>query len=291
MIKYQNNDGVAGFQFSLGQQYIVCPTGKTVNYDCILEYTSFPNDVSWDSIQKNVQSCPSGYPANCTVITLNITGTAPDGSTITITTVIASLPVRYGGVKIVPELAKITLTLNLVAQGSNIYYAILGVAAGKSQSGSANVVKTPGGVATSVEFASTTGSTFAVSWVGDFGSSTPSSKRTATASSNVVVQSVSATDIQNYLSNCISSPLSCSGISYLMISALGAIDDFYEAFGWNIEYLFYSFPVDQLSYVYWDPCVGEGSCTSTSMGALTAPLFWLTVCMVFAHLWWSLKHM
>jgi len=285
MFVYKDNDGVPGLQISITQPNIVCPPiGPDPPYDCIQSFKAF-SDLNWGTIQRNSQKCPSGYPSNCTVDTITLATTGSDAGTCTITATVTSLPVSVNGVLITPKYMKVALDINnpYPSQGSNVYLGILAVGAGKTSSASADVGLNRHGLPTSIDF-TTNGKTCSFQWESTISATVSSSKRVVTTSSNVITQNITGDSISNYLSNC---GISCS--PFVLI--LGVIVDFCQANGWSIIFVFFSFPVDQLSYLNWDPCVGECPSGSSSMGALTAPLFWLTVCMVLAHLWWSWKHM
>jgi len=210
--------------------------------------------------------------------------TGSDAGKVTITVLVASLPVVAGGIKVLPNGAKIILSINTnpyPSQASNVYLGILAVTAGKTSSASVTVGFNRGSP-NSFQFVGNDGIVYAATFEPNAITASSSSKRDVTTSTNVISQYYNDTSINNYLANC---GLECNAL----IGLLGVIVDVYQAFGWHINFVFFSFPVNQLSYVCWDPCVGV--CPgSSSMGALTAPLFWLTVCMVLAHLLWSWKH-
>jgi len=245
--------------------------------------------MTWSSSLSS-QPCPSGYPANCTVNTITLSSTGTYAGVVTITVTVTSSPVNVNGVLISPNAAKIDFECNnpFPSQGSNVVFVVFGFGAGLTASGSAGVVLNKNGG--EISFAANN-INYSFQWVGtvDCTSSSSSSKRAVASnystSANVVSTTYTDTAINNYLSGCGST---CNAF----VAALGLIVDFCALNGWRINIVLFSFPVNQLTSITWDPCVGDCSTgTSPSMGALTAPLFWLTVCMVLAHLWWSWKHM
>jgi len=278
---YQDNDGVPGFQYVLGG-VLICPLIGSSKNDCIVSFTAF-SSWSWAAVQISTYACPSGYPANCTVTVLTLATTGSNAGYVTITVTLSSLPVFVDGVLITPNKLKIALLINypwsslFPNPGGNLYLGVLGVGAGKTSSAVANI-GFENGVPSSVDFVSSNGKTTgSFTWESECNSTT-----TTTTTAAIVTQSYTDATISNYISTC--NP-NCN----IVILAIDVIINLYAAFGWRFNFIFFSIPVNQPTSISWDPTttVQGGS----SMGVQTAPIFWLTVCMVLAHLWWSRKHM
>jgi len=275
---YNDNDGNPGFQYYLGNEIICGLTSATE--DClVLGSFALFSSYTWGPIVHTTSLCPTGYAAGCRVHTFTVSTNGANAGIASVSLTVASQPVYLNGILLKTDYGKLTISASYpypTPQPANAKVVIFGLAGGTAAAGSATVqvVKNTPVVA----FGGAAASAY-LGW---------DSSAQITTSGNVVKTTTvySANFTGAALTGCSTCPLEVQLLGDL-VTTVQAV-----AVGWVFQFLVFSC-VDVLpANFYWDPTVGsDTSGSSSSMGLMTAPILWLTVCVVLVHLWWSFKRL
>jgi len=272
---YYDHNGQPGFQYVLGDN-IDCADSATGD-DCIeLLYNMQLSSLTWNAISVSPMVCPAGYSASCKVYVFTLADT---NNIATFTFKLASQPVYIDSYLVTPDYAKLDITINF-PWGNAIYanlptgaqLGLLGGIGGKTASVSATLSKVssgnPGIIFTSQ------GHIGAFAW--DTTAEVTTSKK-RTTSSTVYFDTIYGQNITSY--QC---PL---GVCDAVVTLLKTAVDVWEALGWEVAFLFFSWDDVEPSTVVWDPTVGlsvpltDPTIPPTGSAGVREPVVWG---MVFA---------
>jgi hypothetical protein len=282
---YFNYDGQSGFQYTLGNNFWDCTAAQAAGYDCINTSLSLSlNSLSWNNLAYTNYSCPNaaGYASNCEVHTFTTTGSLNGFQVVTFVYKLANQPVFIDGVKVTGDYGKIDITINYpwAAQGVTQGSAKVGLfayGAGKTAAAAAVAATVNGNSGFLFAASSTTKPAF-FSWAG-----------TATINNNgnnVYFEGLTGAQVSAY---CTQVSTTCGLIEYAIFAAYRLAITIYTDLGWNVEFLWFSWDVNQPASIAWDPEMGVNDPTTASSAGVIYPTYFFVVAIllslykVFSH--------
>jgi len=271
---YFDHDGVPGYQYVLGNEAWDCAKAATGKYDCYNDtYKILFKDLTWSPFAYESRSCPAGskYESNCAVHTFTTSGSMLIGGVQTLVATfvfkLANQPVLVDNVEVSNDWGKIDCLINYpwTAKGvteTNARVGMLAYAAGKV--GVFGIVEAKVNDEDSVIFAAAASLSAAFfSWAGV-------AEVNSATSTPVYVNIVSGDQLKAY---------QCTGCNIIVKAIFDAIKLFviapYEAFGWKLNAIWFSWPDDRPTSIFWDPAIGVKS--NTSSASLLTPAIFLAI--------------
>jgi len=265
---YEGN-GQPGFQYSLGENVWDCTPGPLDCVDTSLVISL--QSLTWSPIQYNNYSCPDPtiYAPDCQVYVFSTTGSSGANQVIQFALKLASQPVFIDAVEVTPDYGKIDITISYpwstTNAKANANVGLIGAAAGKAVSGSAQIAQIDNRNA--IVFAGT-GAHAYFSWDG--------TAQVDTSSGTVYVQTISGQDIINY---------NCSLLCGPVITSLKLEAAVLKALGWQTELVIFTWAQNQPGSVVWDPVMGKAdsgaNIGSASLAFVAGSLVTLVISALF----------
>eukprot|EP01130_Rhizamoeba_saxonica_P000187 TRINITY_DN10181_c0_g1_i1.p1 TRINITY_DN10181_c0_g1~~TRINITY_DN10181_c0_g1_i1.p1 ORF type:complete len:435 (-),score=132.76 TRINITY_DN10181_c0_g1_i1:27-1331(-) len=246
---WMDYDGEDGFQFELGNDVWDCESGEANGHDCIIADSTIEfSDVTFSPATYEVMDCPDTevYSTECKIFNLVTTSDAPYENLITFTFKFASQPVMVDGVEVTQDQGKIDIEINYPWDEFNFdesaKVGLTNIAAGKAASFEATSVENVSG-STGVTYEYENKKSF-FSW---------DDKATVGVTDSQVYWSViTGQDIADF--DCFAE--NCGYTEAIFIGALKIYVGIYDVFGWQTQFIFFSWKENQPDTVFWDPRIG-----------------------------------